>query len=314
MAEKNNCLSPLISVVIPTYNRAQFITRAIDSVLAQDCNDHEIIVVDDGSTDTTQEVLGRYGDRIRYIVQKNAGVSAARNTGIRAARGGLLAFLDSDDTWGRNKLSAQLECLKRMNAKVCFTNVAFGDGRIAVTGAEDDDRMELFSEPLEQLSRHHFYLVSMLIERSLLERAGGFDERLTVAEDTRLIYDLAFETPFAYVHKPLVFIDRTNERDGLIDRPASCRQMCEAHIEIIAHAYFRCRTKNRSLIKRLRCMLGHFLSVRAVAYCIDRNYYDARRSALDALHFGNNFMTLRRALAVLLFPRFVGWLRRRAEK
>ena len=88
-----------VSVIIPTFNRGWILKEAIDSVLAQKYNDYELIVVDDGSSDDTSDLLANYTEQITCIYQKNRGVSAARNAGIRAARGALIAFLDSDDSW-----------------------------------------------------------------------------------------------------------------------------------------------------------------------------------------------------------------------
>ena len=98
----------LVSVMIPTYNRAYIICGAIDSVLAQTYKNFEVIVIDDGSTDNTRELLARYGDAIRYIHQPNAGLAAARNTGLAAARGEFVAFQDSDDLWLPWKLEGQM--------------------------------------------------------------------------------------------------------------------------------------------------------------------------------------------------------------
>ncbi|MGO9687474.1 MAG: glycosyltransferase family 2 protein, partial [Syntrophobacteraceae bacterium] len=100
--------APLVSVVIPTYNRERFVDKAINSVLSQSFNDYEIIVVDDGSTDETPRVLASYKDRVKYIYQKNSGVSSARNAGIREARGEWVAFLDSDDKWKTDYLLTQI--------------------------------------------------------------------------------------------------------------------------------------------------------------------------------------------------------------
>jgi len=104
-----------VSVVIPTYNRAYCISRAIDSVVGQSHENWELILVDDGSTDDTAGLVSsRYGHdaRVRYIFQPNTGVSAARNTGIRASRGQFIALLDSDDSWKPWKLQAQLSCFR----------------------------------------------------------------------------------------------------------------------------------------------------------------------------------------------------------
>lgn len=105
--------TPLVSVVMPAFNVAWCVRRAIDSVLTQTYLRHEIIVIDDGSTDDTASVLASYGDRIRVISQTNRGMSAARNRGIDAARGTLVAFLDADDYWLSEKLARQVELLQR---------------------------------------------------------------------------------------------------------------------------------------------------------------------------------------------------------
>ena len=99
----------LVSVIIPTYNSGTYVTETIDSVLNQTYPHREIIVVDDGSTDDTPEQVRRYGSAISYIRQSNSGVGAARNTGLRAASGHYLAFLDSDDLWLPEKLAVQLD-------------------------------------------------------------------------------------------------------------------------------------------------------------------------------------------------------------
>lgn len=125
--------APLVSVVIPAYNRAGLIGRAIDSVLHQTHGNLELIVVDDASTDNTGEVVESIGDaRIRYIrCERNAGASAARNTGIAAAAGRFVAFLDSDDIWMPEKLAGQLAAIQACNEPdraVCYTQVIVDSG------------------------------------------------------------------------------------------------------------------------------------------------------------------------------------------
>ena len=101
----------LVTAVIATYNYGRFVTQAVESVLAQTYGNLEVIVVDDGSDDDTRELLAPYTDRIRYIYQKNQSVAAARNTGIRAASGDLIAFLDADDIWHPQKIEVQMRYL-----------------------------------------------------------------------------------------------------------------------------------------------------------------------------------------------------------
>jgi glycosyltransferase involved in cell wall biosynthesis len=104
----------LVSIIVPTYNRAYCLPRTIDSVLSQTYSTFELVIVDDGSTDETRALvtgMAAHDDRIRYLYQPNAGVSAARNCGLRAARGDYIALLDSDDVWKPWKLEVQLACL-----------------------------------------------------------------------------------------------------------------------------------------------------------------------------------------------------------
>ena len=113
---------PSVSVIIPTFNRCGFLGRAVDSVLEQTGPSFELIVVDDGSTDTTFDLLAGYGDRIEMIRQSNLGVSAARNAGIRSARGEYIALLDSDDYWLPGKLETQHAFFReRPEALICQT-------------------------------------------------------------------------------------------------------------------------------------------------------------------------------------------------
>src|SRR5687767_8549903 len=104
----------LVSVIIPTYNRGYIIKPTIESVLAQTYGNFEIIVVDDGSTDDTRTVIEQFGARVRYLYQPNAGLAAARNTGLGAARGEFIAFQDSDDTWVPWKLEAQMALMRHI--------------------------------------------------------------------------------------------------------------------------------------------------------------------------------------------------------
>lgn len=135
--EKNK----LISVIIPTFNRGQFIKEAVESVLNQDVRDYglEVLVIDDGSTDNTEEVLKGYEDRIRYIHQANSGAGVARNRGIREARGEWISFLDSDDRWLPFKLSLQMAILEKIpECRILYSNfLIFEDDHIILEKGVD---------------------------------------------------------------------------------------------------------------------------------------------------------------------------------
>ena len=104
---------PLVSVIIPVYNREKYLAEAIESVLAQTYRPIEVIVVDDGSTDGSADIAKRFGSPVRYYFQPNSGAGAARNRGIAVARGSFLAFLDSDDLWVEDKLTHQMAAFER---------------------------------------------------------------------------------------------------------------------------------------------------------------------------------------------------------
>lgn len=177
---------PFFSVVIPAHNRCESASRAVESVLAQDFHDLELILVDDGSTDATPQLEERYAGRLRYLRQENRGVSAARNAGIRASCAPHIAFLDSDDLWLPGKLSAQRSYIAaHPGIRVHQTNERWirGGRRVNPMKKHGKPEGDIFLPSLE------LCLVSpssVSIRRELFDEAGLFDERLPVCED----YDL----------------------------------------------------------------------------------------------------------------------------
>lgn len=183
---------PQISVIIPSYNCDRFLPEAIDSALAQTYQNREILVIDDGSTDQTSAVLQTYGDQIRAIHQPNQGVALARNHGIRQAKGEWIAFLDADDIFLPDKLTAQ------MTLAAAYPEVGIihsGWQRIDVQGNQlmvVEPWRQVPELTLESWLRWKPVLPSaMLFRRHWLEQAGGFDPRFPPAEDTDLVLRLA---------------------------------------------------------------------------------------------------------------------------
>ena len=203
---------PVVSVIIPTFNRARVVTRAIDSVLGQTYRPVEVMVVDDGSTDETPEVLKAYGDAIVSVVQDNAGPSAARNRGIRESRGDLIAFLDSDDMWLAPKLERQVDLLQRAGADVpcclCDTLMRMGEGQeqssFQIAQLILAEPQGLWTNPaLVLATRFVLFCQAALIRRRFLLDCGGFDERLRLMEDHDLALRLALRGPWAVIREPL---------------------------------------------------------------------------------------------------------------
>lgn len=206
--------NPLVSVIIPTYNRGWIIKEAIDSVRAQDFEDFELIVVDDGSTDNTPEVLDAYRGTINVFRQKNKGVSAARNRGISEASGRFIAFLDSDDLWLPQKLSRQVEFFNTTpDALICQTEEVWIRSGVRVNPKKRHQKPSgMIFEPSLALC-----LVSpsaVMIRRSLLEIVGNFDETLPACEDYDLWLRISCRFPVYCIDTPLI-IKRGGHEDQL---------------------------------------------------------------------------------------------------
>jgi glycosyltransferase involved in cell wall biosynthesis len=205
---------PLVSVIIPTYNRADIVCRAIDSVLAQTYRNLEVIVVDDGSKDDTPARLAAYGDRIIVLRQENAGPSIARNRGIARAQGSIIAFLDSDDYWLPEKLARQVEVLEKAgpSAVCCLCNctIVYNDGSRGSTFQIADTMpgypAALWLNPAEVLTtRFVIFSQAIAIRRECLERVGYFDEELPFfCEDYELALRLSLEGPWTIIADELV--------------------------------------------------------------------------------------------------------------
>ncbi|MCB9450364.1 MAG: glycosyltransferase [Anaerolineaceae bacterium] len=196
-------MSSLASVIIPTFNRSALLREAVDSALAQNYRPLEVIVVDDGSTDDTAELMAAYGDGVRYIRQANAGVSAARNHGFSVSKGAFVAFLDDDDRYLPQKIERQVAYIQAHPAVgLVHSRYLLGNAAGQVVG-----RMGLLSEGdvlKELLHRNFLWMSAPLIRRDVLEKVGGFDEALSTAADYDLwlrIADAGY--PFGCVQEPL---------------------------------------------------------------------------------------------------------------
>lgn len=245
--------NPLVSAIIPTYNRAHIICEAVDSVLTQTYPDIEVIVVDDGSKDDTLARLQQYGDKIRVISQANAGPAAARNRGIADARGDLVAFLDSDDIWLPTKIERQVALMQQVGASVpcCLCNIMMkwnsGDRAsfdIALLKPSADEGVWL--NPDEVLAtRFVLFNQGVMIRREVIERIGIFDESIRYLEDVEFPQRLSLEGPWAFIETPLVVwresmtnsVFKNSQRDDLCTR--------ECMVEVFETHLKRVETKRR---------------------------------------------------------------------
>jgi glycosyltransferase involved in cell wall biosynthesis len=206
--------TPFVSVIIPTFNRVRMVKEAIDSVQDQTFKDYELLVVDDGSTDSTGDILASYKDVITVLSQKNKGVSAARNRGISRAKGELIAFLDSDDLWLPDKLKAQVDFFQsNPEAMICQTEeIWIRDGK----RVNPKNRHKKYSGMIFKQSLP-LCIVSpsaVVMRRGLFDKVGVFDEQLPACEDYDLWLRVSSQYPIYLINTPLI-IKRGGHEDQL---------------------------------------------------------------------------------------------------
>jgi len=230
-------MNTLVSVVVPAYNCSRFIESAIESVLAQTYKSYELIVVDDGSTDNTAEIIRKYQNKLNYIYQENGGVSKARNAGIMSSKGAYIAFLDADDAWEKNKLEIQMEAMRK------FTDVDFvycgfrhtKNGKM-VHNRTYEDTFNIFKEyncKIENIFEYHsvfelngktirfhwgniykhlflgnFILPSsVLFKKESLNKVGLLNEEFRVAEETEFFLKFSKFNKIGFIEIPLLFYE-----------------------------------------------------------------------------------------------------------
>jgi len=195
---------PLVSIIIPTYNRANFLLKTIQSIFKQTFKDFELIVINDGSDDNTREIIDSLNYKIHYYFQKNRGVSAARNVGIKSSDCKWFAFLDSDDLWRKKKLQIQMERIQQdQSIKICYTN----------------EKWLRNGQHLNQKKKHQKYsgwilekmlplcLISpssVVIAREVFDEVGLFDESLPACEDYDLWLRIGIRYPITFIDQPLI--------------------------------------------------------------------------------------------------------------
>jgi glycosyltransferase involved in cell wall biosynthesis len=203
----------LVSIIIPAYNAADTICASIDSALTQSYTDIEIIIVDDGSTDKTANICRHYLNkdaRIKYISKKNSGVSAARNAGIKSAKGEFVSFLDADDLWERNKILLQVAASRKQPDAIILTELQrfSGDGPsrklLSKTLLPQYTQKEEYIRAILNLENFEMACFgTALVRKAHLDAVGLFDETLITAEDWDLWLRLAFHFPFVNIDQPL---------------------------------------------------------------------------------------------------------------
>lgn len=220
----------LVSVILPTYNRAWTLKDAVDTVLSQNYPNIEVIIIDDGSEDNTQELLRAYKDKIVVLTQENSGVSAARNAGIKKSKGEFIALLDSDDAWDKRKISCQVEFFKQNpDALICQTEeIWIRNGKRVNPKAKHKKPSGMIFEPSLNLC-----LVSpsaVMMRRELFEIKGYFNEAFTVCEDYDLWLRVSSTLPIFLIDKPY-----TIKKGGHEDQLSNFHSQDKFRIQSLIH-------------------------------------------------------------------------------
>ena len=241
---------PDVSVIIPVYNGERFITRAIGSVLAQSYPASEIVVINDGSTDRTEGVLSNFGSKIRVISIANSGVSNARNVGIATCTGDLVAFLDADDVWRRDKLKIQVSIFdKYPNLGFCccdylvfnsFLNKEVNHYSIFANDREINYNEPMKIDPFKVLLKQNFVgtASTVIVKKSILNEVGVFNVTYKQSEDYDLWLRCALVTNFVVLSD--VLVEKKTHTDNLTN---NYLETCLCHEQVLLAIQVRYRSR-----------------------------------------------------------------------
>ncbi|MBC7350807.1 MAG: glycosyltransferase [Thermogutta sp.] len=298
---------PLVSVVIPVHNGERYLETTIQSVLNQTYTRLEIIVVNDGSTDGSRNVLRKYKDRIQLFEQPQLGVGAARNRGVLEARGELVAFLDQDDWWFPTKIEKEVDELFRSDSGLVHTNTLYFD-----------DSTQTFCDPLDPLAKPEEYIgwcydrlllgnaicnSSVVVRRVLFAQVGLCDYRIegNSVQDYDLWLRLAQVTPFGFVEEPLT-VFRLHPGQGTNNR----RLMLREQIKILQ---WRLPTSDRERRRKLRKRLAGLADLLGRFELDFQDHTAARKAFWMALMFRPSIRALCLLCITYLSPGCVTYIR-----
>lgn len=228
---------PQVSIIITCFNYGRYVAQAIESVLSQTFQDFELIVINDGSTDNTEEIASGYRcDRLRYYYQPNQGQSSAKNKGIREAQGSFIAFLDADDLWEPNKLSEQMPLFKNSRVGVVYSRQLFIDQASQPFDPQPASLPCHRGFVLKELLKDNFVpFSSAVVRKKCFEHSGLFDENLKMSIDWDLWLKLAMVYEFDYCPQKLLHYRLAHEGQmsgDMITRLGCCDKIFERFLAL----------------------------------------------------------------------------------
>jgi len=278
MQLQGNKINPKVSIILPSFNRAHLLPRAIKSILSQTFQDFELIIVDDGSSDNTEEVIKSFKDnRIIYIRHdKNKGANAARNTGLQVAGGEYIAFQDSDDEWLPEKLEKQIKVFETAPSEVGIVYTSFwkylnNNDKIYIPDPQIKQKEGYIFKQL--LERNFIGLPTAIIKKKCFEKVGRFDEELYYLEDWDLFIRISRYYQFMFINEPLVIS---------YDTPGSVSKQ-EGSIKINAlKLIFQKNWKDLAMDEHL--LARHYFNIGNIL-CSDGKIKEGRKFLIESVKF-----------------------------
>jgi glycosyltransferase involved in cell wall biosynthesis len=304
---------PLVSVVVPVYNGAKYLRAALESALGQTYQRLQVVAVDDGSTDSSPEILASYGPRLTVIRQRNAGVAEARNAGIRASEGALIAFLDQDDWWLPEKVEKQVARFRAdPDLGLVHTGIlqySESDGAFVDPVYPTDGSARLRGHCYEQLLLGNaMFNSTVMIRRSVLAASGLFDPAMAgnTVQDYDLWLRIARHYPLDYVPEQLTAL-RLHGEQGTWDRRAMLGDELALLERTLGPRGMRASTEMRARIARLLDALG-------VAHLDARSLRKARAYFARSLRFRWSMRAALLCMVCFLPNSGIDWLRRQRQR
>lgn len=266
----------MISIVIPTYNCSSYIGEAIESVLAQTLCEHEIIVVDDGSNDATEEIVKRRYPMVRYVRKEQGGVSSARNLGIATACGQYIAFLDADDIWEPGKLKKQIDLFKqRPELGMVFAENSTFDRNNNIVDKGFNKRNRLLKGDVVKniFLRSYVTTSTVVVKQGVFDAVGVFEELLHAGEDDNMWMRIAMKYPIDLIDEPLV---RYRITAGSLSRThQNLMSGVKKHIELIQTKYLDLYDRLGQAAIKQKYFVVHFDEA---YHCFDLKLYQEART------------------------------------
>lgn len=264
---------PKVSVIIPTYNRADFLNKCVNSVLEQTLEDYELIISDDASTDRTKQYVESISDpRVVYICNKtNRGVAATRNSALKISRGEYIAFLDDDDEWLPEKLSLQLDKIEKSPPDVggIYTGVSYLDLELGKVTSVSDPHIR--GDIINDILPENFLVTSsLLFRKSCFKKLGVFDERFPFGEDFDMWIRIASRYKFDFISEPLV-------------KYAIHKQKITFNYSKVISGLELLLSKHKDLFSRNKKAYSDYTLRLGIFYCYNKNTQKGRKSFIEAI-------------------------------